>query len=94
MITVLYGGLPVSKHGEMVALKPPFSPGDLTLIRESFGMNKSEFARMLRVHRNTWGKLESGERSLDQLQTNGLQYLLLLRQHAPKILLDWMEESS
>lgn len=80
-----------SKMVKAETLEPPFSPQNLTIIRESFGLNKSEFARMLRIHRNTWGKLESGERALDQLQTNGIEFLLLLRKHAPSVLLDWTE---
>lgn len=74
------------------AMSPPYSPEDLRVIRESFGMRPAEFARLLRIDRSTWHKWEQGQ-TAPAVAHSAIAMLLLMRRHnkGSLILMEWID---
>lgn len=63
---------------------------DLKQTRESYGLNQSQFARLLRVHRQTWVKWERGEQEPPAIALTALAMLDHMRRSGA--LMDWLAE--
>lgn len=73
------------------ALAPPFSPDQLEMIRDSFGLNIAEFARLLRIDRSTWHNWEKGRTAMPAIAHTAVAMLLLMRKHNKSLaLMDWI----
>lgn len=62
---------------------------DLKSLRESYGLNQTQFARLLRVHRNTWVKWERGEQEPPAIALTALAMLEHMRQTGT--LMGWLD---
>lgn len=64
------------------------TPAELKATRESYGFSQTDFARLLRIHRNTWVKWERGEREPPDIAITALAMLEHMRQ--TQTLMDWL----
>jgi len=81
-----------AQRAQADAMSTPYSPEDLRVIRESFGMRPAEFARLLRIDRSTWHKWEQGQ-TAPAIAHSAIAMLLLMRRHnrSSLILMEWVD---
>lgn len=70
------------------ALRPPYSPADMLLIRQSFGMSQSEFAKLLRVEKSWVFKREQGATGMSASDTALVQAVLYMRRE--RVIMGWI----
>lgn len=63
---------------------------DLKSIRKSFGMSQGDFARMLKIHKETWGKWERGQQEPPAIALTALEMLEMMRNKG--VLIDWINQ--
>ena len=66
------------------------TPADLKSIRQSFGMSQGDFARMLKIHKETWGKWERGQQEPPAIALTALEMLEMMRKKG--VLIDWIDQ--
>lgn len=59
-------------------------------IRQSFGMSQKDFARMLKINVDTWGKWERGQQEPPTIAITALEMLEMMRNKG--VLIDWMDQ--